>query len=217
VNLFRVTLILTGVALPAAIYSTAGCSSSTTQGFGDDAGSKGSSSSGGSSGGNASSSSGSSSGGNTSSSSGSSSGGNTSSSSGGSSGGSSGSSSGGTTGGACSTQCAASYCMMMNPTPGDACDTCINDSLSADAGGTCLAPLESACPNGGVCDGWLTCAGGCPTNGQGATAAYDGGVDTATQCNALASQQDCVNCCATNNMAGYNAYFGALTKCVCGQ
>ena len=42
-------------------------------------------------------------------------------------------------------------------------------------------------------------------------------VDTAAQCDALASQQDCINCCAINNMASYNTYFGAVNMCVCGH
>jgi len=67
------------------------------------------------------------------------------------------------TGGPCATTCASEYCAngAVNTT-GDACDTCISNSLDPDAGGACLTPVETACGAGSACDQYLSCANGCP-------------------------------------------------------
>ena len=66
--------------------------------------------------------------------------------------------------GPCATACANEYCKNGSITSaGDACDTCLGNSLDPDAGGQCLGPVSSACATGSPCDQYLTCANGCPS------------------------------------------------------
>ena len=70
----------------------------------------------------------------------------------------------GTTG-VCKTQCATEFCASAQTTQGDACDTCLNNSLSADGGGTCLTPVTNACLADADCLALLSttgCVSGCP-------------------------------------------------------
>jgi hypothetical protein len=66
--------------------------------------------------------------------------------------------------GVCKTSCATTFCAATpsSPATGTACDSCLLDSVAADAGGQCLTPLRTACPSGGVCDPFLACDVGCP-------------------------------------------------------
>jgi hypothetical protein len=68
-------------------------------------------------------------------------------------------------GGACRLPCATEYCANLAPTVGDACDTCLNGSLSPDAGGTCINPVTAACLADRDCVALLGntgCLSGCP-------------------------------------------------------
>ncbi len=63
--------------------------------------------------------------------------------------------------GVCQAQCSSEYCAGKNPTPGDACASCLAASLEVDAGGQCIGPVGSTCYSGGPCDAYLACANAC--------------------------------------------------------
>jgi hypothetical protein len=56
----------------------------------------------------------------------------------------------GATGG-CATTCAATFCAATQQNPDTACNTCLNNTLSPDAGGACLTPVETACTGNADC------------------------------------------------------------------
>lgn len=66
----------------------------------------------------------------------------------------------------CKTQCAQSLCATpsTNPATGDACDTCVNGALKADAGTGCLQQVVSACKADQDCVQLLTCVNGTSAN-----------------------------------------------------
>jgi hypothetical protein len=70
------------------------------------------------------------------------------------------------TSGVCKTQCATEFCAKANTTAGDACDTCIQNSLSPDAGAAgCYNQFATACTNDPDCValyGNTGCLSGCP-------------------------------------------------------
>ena len=65
------------------------------------------------------------------------------------------------TSGSCTTTCASEFCLNGSVTSaGDACDTCINDSLEPDAG--CYTQIDDDCSADANCVAYLDCADGCP-------------------------------------------------------
>jgi len=66
-------------------------------------------------------------------------------------------------GGGCASTCATEYCQMAGKitTMNDACDMCIGNEMSPDAGGECLMPVENACMADTNCNAYVTCANGC--------------------------------------------------------
>jgi hypothetical protein len=66
----------------------------------------------------------------------------------------------------CGTQCAASLCAtpVVQPATGDACDTCVNGAIAADAGSGCNAKIVTACRADPDCIALLTCIDGTKPN-----------------------------------------------------
>jgi hypothetical protein len=67
--------------------------------------------------------------------------------------------------GACQSACASEYCAGKNPTPGDACDSCLSGVLENEAGPSCVAQVVAACENDLTClalYGPGGCTDGCP-------------------------------------------------------
>jgi uncharacterized membrane protein YgcG len=65
------------------------------------------------------------------------------------------------TSGPCASACATEFCAGKPTATGDACDTCIRNSLEQDAGGQCLASVASACEQNASCVAYLACATAC--------------------------------------------------------
>jgi hypothetical protein len=66
------------------------------------------------------------------------------------------------TSGVCQTSCATEYCSNGTiTTAGDACEVCLDNSLSPD-GGACLSQLTTACDGNADCLAYVTCTNGCP-------------------------------------------------------
>ena len=63
-------------------------------------------------------------------------------------------------GGPCTNQCASEYCVNGSYTQGDNCSNCIQSALGQN--GQCLAPVSQECQSDPNCNGYLTCANGCP-------------------------------------------------------
>ncbi len=66
----------------------------------------------------------------------------------------------------CQTPCATELCAMppMQPTTGDACDTCVQGSLGVGDGGlgACVSPVIGGCMADPTCNTYLNCISGCP-------------------------------------------------------
>jgi hypothetical protein len=61
--------------------------------------------------------------------------------------------------GVCAQECSSETCAGVAASPGDACDTCITNSLGQ--GGSCVGPVETACDADSDCNAYLNCGGGC--------------------------------------------------------
>jgi hypothetical protein len=63
--------------------------------------------------------------------------------------------------GVCRTACATEFCGSGKTTTGDACDTCLKDSLVPAAGGQCLGQVTATCEQNPACTAYVSCVKGC--------------------------------------------------------
>jgi hypothetical protein len=68
--------------------------------------------------------------------------------------------------GICDSACSTEACAHQPWTPGDACATCLGNSVQLPDGkaGQCFNPVNSACSGDPNCTAYTMCANACPTN-----------------------------------------------------
>lgn len=117
---------------------------------------------------------------------------------------------GSTSGGGCKTACAASVCASSptNPTPGDACDQCIQ---SDDA---CATEVQTACDNDANCHGADQCVATAKCDDKSDTQGTGAGVDGG-DCSATTTVDDCYSCCDNQFPGGIDFYDNAVVTCEC--